>query len=126
VWVNGPHWSDGAQSVIYKTRVACTGTYPSVDVQIQGALYQVSGGSTSGPASGPGIKVAGSLQDQWIATDYVKVTYYTPKLSSDKHIDPGNTFYGQSVGTILGPGEPVNYGSARGVSCFVTKSKSYC
>ncbi|WP_405948719.1 hypothetical protein OG588_21510 [Streptomyces prunicolor] len=58
---NNPHWSSGASDrrILFKTRVTCTGTYPSVTVRIQGSLQR-------GPFIGPKLVVATSDQTQVI------------------------------------------------------------
>ncbi|MDP4511536.1 hypothetical protein [Nonomuraea turcica] len=94
---DAPHWSSGADSVIYKTRVACNAT---VIVRIDGALMYVAGGSLGKPASGPGQRVAESAQSQWVSAGSPR-TYYTPKQDSGVHIRKSGTYYGVSRGQII-------------------------
>lgn len=127
VWVNGAHFSSGASSVIYKSRVRCEGTYAEVLVKIDGGLYRVGGGSLQdGPAAGPGVGVAASHATRWITTDYHEETFYTPKQGSSTTVNPGATFYGRTSGGILEPGTPVNWGAANGVSCYVARTAVNC
>ncbi|NGO70182.1 hypothetical protein [Streptomyces boncukensis] len=69
--VNNPHWSKGAKSVIFKTRVTCAGNIAKVHVKVIGKLYRKSGGRWK--------VVTASNQTEVKSTNGTVSTYYTPK-----------------------------------------------
>ncbi|MFD9205777.1 hypothetical protein ACFVZM_05790 [Streptomyces sioyaensis] len=71
-----PHYSKGAKSVIYKTRVECAGSMPAIEVHCKGQLMYSTGGSPSTAAT--------SSETQSVKTDGTKTTFYTPEVGGKK------------------------------------------
>ncbi len=94
VTADAPHWSKGAKSVIYKTRVQCFGNIPKVQVKVNGTLVHVSGG-------GPNVATSSS-ETQTISTLGGKATFYTPKTTGKK-VQYSGTFQGSSSAQIVSP-----------------------
>ncbi|MFI8854044.1 hypothetical protein ACIGW3_28145 [Streptomyces sp. NPDC053499] len=92
--VNNPHWSRGARSVIFKTRVACTGNIARVHVKVTGKLYRKSGSKWHA--------VAGSKETKVKATNGKVSTYYTPRPSGRKATLDG-TYKGKITVQITSP-----------------------
>lgn len=96
-----PHWSKGAKSVIYKTRVECAGSVPSVKVHCKGQLiYSVGGGPST---------AATSSETQIVKTDGTKATFYTPEKGGKK-VDWSGNFQGSS--RCDSPGSDIHIGDA--------------
>ncbi|MGW0829782.1 hypothetical protein [Streptomyces prunicolor] len=93
---NNPHWSSGASDrrILFKTRVTCTGTYPSVTVRIQGSLQR-------GPFIGPKLVVATSDQTQVIKSGKA-ATFYTP-LAAGRQVSTPGMYTGYIKGQITAP-----------------------
>jgi len=80
-----PHYSRGAGSVIFKTRITCHGEgVQVVQVRARGTLGSVfgepprGGSAPGGPAQGPLVTEATSDQTQNVAVNGPATTYYTP------------------------------------------------
>ncbi|WP_125213587.1 hypothetical protein [Streptomyces griseofuscus] len=93
---NNPHWSSGASDrrILFKTRVTCTSTYPSVTVRIQGSLQR-------GPLVGPKFVAATSDQTQVIKNGK-SATFYTPQTGGKQVSTPGS-YTGFITGHITAP-----------------------
>ncbi|MBH1936064.1 hypothetical protein I5Q34_17610 [Streptomyces sp. AV19] len=89
-----PHWSRGARSVIYKTRVTCKGNVSRVHVKVRGWLIYSSGGGPSTAAT--------SNETRVIATNGRAATYYTPKVRGKK-VRWSGKFQGSSTVQITSP-----------------------
>ncbi|MFI9024567.1 hypothetical protein [Streptomyces sp. NPDC053560] len=96
-----PHWSKGAKSVIYKTRVECAGSEPTVTVHCKGQLIYSAGGSPATAAS--------SSETRSVKTDGTKTTFYTPEAGGKK-VDWSGKFQGATHCTS--PGTSVEIGDA--------------
>ncbi|MFD4998825.1 hypothetical protein [Streptomyces buecherae] len=96
-----PHWSKGAKSVIYKTRVECAGSEPTIKVRCKGQLIYAAGGSPSTAAS--------SDETQSVKTDGSKTTFYTPETGGKK-VKWSGKFQGSTHCTS--PGTTVEIGDA--------------
>ncbi|PZT72037.1 hypothetical protein DNK56_05625 [Streptomyces sp. AC1-42W] len=103
VTADTPHWSKGAKSVIYKTRVQCYGNIPTVQVKVNGSLVHASGG-------GPNV-AASSSETKTIKTGGGKATFYTPKTSGRK-VQYSGKFQGSSTGKIVAPRSGASVASA--------------
>lgn len=104
--VENPHFSRGAGSVIFKTRIRCRGTGqvpPAVQVRIQGSLGSIGGAPPpSGPPQGPPVPRASSDQTQNVAVNGGEATFYTPLAGGPKVT--GSAWYeGNIYGQIVGP-----------------------
>jgi hypothetical protein len=113
--VMNPHFSDGAGSVIFKTRITCRGDAPPVQFRLQGSLGSIGGGRPTGPGSppvqGPPVQRATSDQVQEIPMG-ATVTFYTPQAGGSKV--RGSAWYeGNVTGQIIGPPGIVANGPAR-------------
>lgn len=97
---NSPHWSRGAGSAIFKTRVECKGTEPPV-VRITGDMFFVEGGAPGLPSDAPARPVAHSVQDQVVPIG-ATITYYTPLGGVDKLTAVG-TYQGVATGEVVAP-----------------------
>lgn len=95
-----PHWSTGARSVIFKTRVECIGT-ETPTVRITGRLNHNPDGLPLLPSDGPLTTVHTSVQDQVVPIGKT-VTFYTPLKDTDKITEAG-TYQGSAVGEIVSP-----------------------
>lgn len=91
-----PHWSSGASDrrILFKTRVSCRGTYPSVTVRLSGSLQR-------GPHVGPKVVVATSTQSQVIKSGQT-ATFYTPQAGGKQVSTPGE-YTGLITGQITAP-----------------------
>ena len=96
-----PHWSKGAKSVIYKTRVECAGNVPTVKVHCKGQLIYSTGDA---PAT-----AATSSETRPVKTDGTKTTFYTPETGGKK-VDWSGNFQGSTHCTS--PGTNVEIGDA--------------
>ncbi len=86
-----PHWSSGAGSVIYKTRVTCGS---AGIVEFQGTLL-------SGGATGQGAVRATNSQSQTLSSAGT-VTFYTPRVNSSNVSCSSSSYYwgsGSAAGT---------------------------
>lgn len=99
--LNNPHYSRGAASVIFKTRIACEGDTPPIQMRIFGRLGSVSGGSPGNPAAGPTVPRASSDQTQTIPMGG-SATYYTPVVGGTK-VRGSATYQGDIDGQVVGP-----------------------
>ncbi len=118
--VENPHFSRGAGSVIFKTRITCRGDAPPVQFRLRGTLGSVAGGAPGNPAQGPPVSRATSDQTQTIPMG-ATVTYYTPKLDGPK-VHGSATYSGFLVGELVGPPGVVSDGpsNARSNSTYVS------
>lgn len=93
---SNPHWSSGASDrrILFKTRVTCNSTYPSVTVRLKGSLQR-------GPFVGPKLVVATSDQTQVIKKGKV-ATFYTP-LAHGKQVSTPGEYTGFVTGQITAP-----------------------
>ncbi|MGW5002556.1 hypothetical protein ACWEP8_33415 [Streptomyces hydrogenans] len=91
-----PHWSSGAadRRILFKTRVTCDSTYPSVTVRIKGRLER-------GPFIGPKYTAATSDQTQLIKKGK-SATFYTPQIGGAQVTMPG-WYTGTVTGQITAP-----------------------
>ncbi|MEV3951782.1 hypothetical protein AB0K57_29740 [Streptomyces halstedii] len=91
-----PHWSSGASDrrVLFKTRVTCKGSYPSLTVRIKGSLQR-------GPLMGPTLVAASSDQTQVIKNGKT-ATFYTPQVGGKQVSTPGE-YTGYIAGQITAP-----------------------
>ena len=96
--INNPHWSSGAGSVIYKTRILCD---DDAQVLVEGTLLYVAGGSPGNPAQGPGQVAATSAQTQNVTAGVIR-TYYTPEQDGS-NVTRDGTYGGSSRGQIMEP-----------------------
>lgn len=111
--IENPHYSDGAGSVIFKSRVACQGAGPAT-IRIEGFL-EAFGGTPENRPPGPGRTVT-SDETRIVANDGRYVTFYTPAPGGAKMT--GNGWYRGSVrGTVVAPPGTVN--SATGNDAYV-------
>ncbi|MEU2230451.1 hypothetical protein [Streptomyces vietnamensis] len=95
-----PHWSSGAadRRILFKTRVTCDSTYPSVTVGIKGRLER-------GPLIGPKYLAATSDQTQVIKKG-TSATFYTPQIGGAQVSEPGRyNWHGDRPDHCPGPGE---------------------
>lgn len=80
---DNPHFSTGANGMIFKARVSCTGTgsYPSsVQVRVRGGLffdYAASPGDTSNINF---VQTASSDRTDWLNVNGSTYTFYTPEV----------------------------------------------
>lgn len=113
--VLNPHFSDGAGSVIVKTRITCRGDAPPVQFRLQGSLGSIGGAPPSGPGSppvqGPPVQRATSDQVQVIPMGGT-ATYYTP-LEGPTKVRGSGWYEGTVTGQIVGPPGVVTDGPAR-------------
>lgn len=109
--VNNPHFSRGALSVIFKTRITCRGDGPPVQVRVRGSLGSVAGGSPGSPAQGPPVVRATSDEIQTVPMG-ATITFYTPELGSSQ-VRGSRTYQGNIVGEIVGPPGVVSPGPNR-------------
>lgn len=112
--INSPHWSSGAGSVIFKTRILCD---KDAQVFVKGRLGYVAGGSPGKPVQGPPEIVATSSQTQNVKGGVIK-TYYTP-LANGAKVRKSGTYMGMSEGQIMTPCCS-NIGSDRTKHVYVT------
>ncbi|MBP2054199.1 hypothetical protein J2Z21_007202 [Streptomyces griseochromogenes] len=96
-----PHWSKGAKSVIYKTRVECAGSVPTIKAHCKGHLMYSTGEAPSTAAT--------SSETRSVKTDGTKTTFYTPEAGGKKVNWSGN-FQGSTHCTS--PGTTVEIGDA--------------
>ncbi|MFI0736759.1 hypothetical protein ACH4PU_01435 [Streptomyces sp. NPDC021100] len=91
-----PHWSSGAadRRILFKTRVACAGTYPAVTVRIDGQLLR-------GPLVGPKAVAAFSSREQTVRNGKT-ATFYTP-LADAKQVSAPGWYTGVIRGRITAP-----------------------
>ncbi|MDJ1138320.1 hypothetical protein [Streptomyces iconiensis] len=92
--VNNPHWSRGAGSVIFKTRVSCQGNIPRVHVKVRGKLHKKSGNRW--------VSVAASNETKVKVTNGSVSTYYTPKPSGT-NVTRDGTYKGTITVQITSP-----------------------
>lgn len=109
--VNNPHFSRGAESVIFKTRITCHGNGPPVQVRVRGSLGSVAGGAPGQPALGPPVVRATSDEVQTVPMG-VTVTLYTPEEGTTQ-VRGSRTYEGDIVGEIVGPPGVVTAGPNR-------------
>ncbi len=104
--VENPHFSRGAGSVIFKTRIRCRGTGqvpPAVQVRIQGSLGSINGAPPPAPApQGPPLQRATSDQTQNVAVNGGEATFYTPVAGGPK-VTGSSWYEGNIYGQIVGP-----------------------
>ncbi|MEU7322714.1 hypothetical protein ABZ682_19485 [Streptomyces griseoviridis] len=93
---NNPHRSSGRPDgrILFKTRVTCTSTYPSVTVRIRGSLQR-------GPLVGPKVLVTTSDQTQ-IVKNGKTATFYTP-LEGGTQVREAGMYTGFIKGQITAP-----------------------
>ncbi|MEU2730607.1 hypothetical protein ACIPJQ_38915 [Streptomyces griseoviridis] len=93
---NNPHRSSGRPDgrILFKTRVTCTSTYPSVTVRIRGSLQR-------GPLVGPKVVVTTSDQTQVVKSGKA-ATFYTP-LESGTQVREAGMYTGFISGQITAP-----------------------
>jgi len=104
--LENPHYSGGAESVIFKTRVTCSGNGLSiVQVRIRGTLGSICGAPPrGGPAQGPLVLRATSDQIQNVTVNGGFTTYYTPMAGPGNPKVRGSGWYqGDVSGKIVGP-----------------------
>ncbi|MET7380291.1 hypothetical protein ABZT08_15975 [Streptomyces sp. NPDC005526] len=91
-----PHRSSGQPDgrILFKTRVTCQSTYPSVTVHINGRLEM-------GPRMGPRPVMATSSQTQVIKSGKT-ATFYTP-LEGGKQVRKAGSYTGVINGQITAP-----------------------
>lgn len=94
VTADTPHWSKGAKSVIYKTRVTCFGNIPTVRVKVTGSLRYWSGKDEHVAAKSGETRRMGTLGKT--------ETFYTP-VPSGKKVKFSAKFFGFSTGQIVSP-----------------------
>lgn len=111
--IESPHYSDGAGSVIFKSRVACTGAGPAT-IRMEGFL-EAFGGTPENRPPGPGRTVT-SDETRVIANDGRYVTFYTPVQGGPKMLGTG-WYRGAVRGTVVAPIGTVN--SATSNDAFV-------
>jgi hypothetical protein len=114
--MENPHFSRGAGSVIFKTRITCVGDSPPVEVRVRGTLGSVAGGSPGSPAQGPPVTRATSDLVQVVPMGGT-VTYYTPELDGPK-VRGSATYVGNVLGEIVGPPGVVTSGPNRAGSNY--------
>ncbi|MGW1837094.1 hypothetical protein [Streptomyces sp. NPDC002067] len=91
-----PHRSSGAKDgrILFKTRVTCKGSYPSVTVHINGFLEE-------GPDVGPKRTMAKSSETKVIKNGKT-ATFYTPAIGGKQVKEPGR-YRGHINGHITAP-----------------------
>lgn len=119
--VENPHYSPPprAESVIFKTRIACHGNGPPVvQIRVTGTLGSISGAPPpSGPPQGPPVQRATSDQTQDVAVNGRATTYYTPMEEPGNPKVRGSGWYqGDIVGQMVGPPGVVTPGPSRASS----------
>lgn len=80
---DSPHFSTGANGMIFKARVSCTGTgsYPSpVQVRVRGGLFFDYATSPSDTSSVNFVQTATSDRTDWLNVNGSTYTFYTPEL----------------------------------------------
>jgi hypothetical protein len=89
VSVENPHFSTGANSVIFKTRITCN----------IAAVIDFSGTLSKGPQIGPGVRVASTTQTkaQALGKTY---TYYTPATGGTKVACAPTAYYSGSIHVV--------------------------
>ena len=115
--IENPHFSDGAGSVIFKTRITCEGDAPPVQVRVRGTLGSVAGGAPGRPAQGPPATQATSEQVRTVPMGGT-ATYYTPATNGSK-VRGSGTYVGNIVGEIVGPPGVTTSGPSRAASRYV-------
>lgn len=98
---DNPHWSRGAQSVIFKTRVECAGT-EAPTVRITGDMFYVEGGLPGLPSDAP-TRPVGHSELQQVVPIGDTVTYYTPLEDDPSKLTALGTYQGTAVGEIVAP-----------------------
>lgn len=118
--VLNPHFSRGAGSVIFKTRITCRGDAPPVQFRLRGDLGSVSGGAPGQAAEGPPVSRVTSDDTQTIPMG-ATVTFYTPLVGGPK-VRGSATYEGNVIGQLVGPPGVVSDGpsTARSNRLFVT------
>lgn len=111
--IEDPHYSDGAGSVIFKSRVACRGAGPAT-IRMEGFLEGF-GGTREYRPPGPGRTVT-SDETRVIANDGRYVTFYTPVQGGASMLGTG-WYRGGVRGTVLAP--PGTANSATSNDAFV-------
>ncbi|MFF1376130.1 hypothetical protein [Streptomyces sp. NPDC058308] len=94
VTADTPHWSKGAKSVIYKTRVQCFGNIPTVRVKVTGKLKYYSGQFEQTAATSSETRKMGTLGNT--------ATFYTP-VTNGKKVKYSANFWGHSTAQIVSP-----------------------
>ncbi|MFD4633041.1 hypothetical protein ACFVYR_05550 [Streptomyces sp. NPDC058284] len=94
VTADTPHWSKGAKSVIYKTRVQCFGNIPKVQVKVTGSLKYYSGHYEQTAATSKQTRTMGTLGNT--------ETFYTP-VENGKKVKYSANFWGHSTAQIVAP-----------------------
>ncbi|MEV6567583.1 hypothetical protein [Streptomyces kronopolitis] len=91
-----PHRSSGAGDgrILFKTRVTCKGSYPSVTVHINGVLEE-------GPDVGP-KRIAAKSSETQVIKNGKTATFYTPGASGKQEKSPGR-YRGRISGQITSP-----------------------
>ncbi len=103
---DNPHYSSGAQGVIYKTRVVCTGTgsYPAtVVIRVRGGLFWDSArynGDTSNGVSWSQLRT--SDETRTVSVNGSTNTFYTPRTGQTGAYFTGH-YQGTSTVTIVTP-----------------------
>ena len=115
--VENPHFSRGANSVIFKARITCEGDAPPVQVRLRGTLGSIAGGAPGSPAQGPSVTRATSDQTQTIRMGGT-ATFYTPATDGAK-VRGSQTYVGNIFGEIIGPPGVITSGPNRAASRYV-------
>lgn len=106
ITANNPHISEGANGVIFKSRVVCTGTGsypPKATIRVRGALmfdYATSPGDTSGGINWYAIR--SSDETRTVSVNGTTNTFYTPRLGTSGAGSTGH-YQGSSTVEIITP-----------------------
>ncbi|MFD3813552.1 hypothetical protein ACFWRZ_00600 [Streptomyces rubiginosohelvolus] len=89
-----PHWSKGATSVIYKTRVQCFRNTPTIRVKVTGSLRYYAGKDEETAATSSETRAMGTLGKT--------ENFYTPVAGGEKVAYSAN-FFGFSKAQLVSP-----------------------